>query len=531
MRTEPGYLDKSTGRGLLSRTKTEQKWTGSGRRGWLLMTQREIFIYFALKVCNAQLMGAMEEQMAVVPCIPVPSPQDIQKGLFASGAVKPPVLPWAWNAQILLTPFGGQVTGGLSPSDQLVVGNLSYQAVSSTERLMRVSLYLLESLYYYDFLFHTSGGMTQWWWMISDPAHPNDLPTQAFGPFSAGAAIPSSDFLVSSNFSHVGTFDAIGRSCHFFSGRASAKAGTWYSFDSATKNIGRIMNVEATNDFKVAILGADYFVDFANVQQISQPALTEVLKKCPTGTPAAASAMVTLADIVRAMAAPPSGSQISCTLGQIQSLIPGLSSPSGSIKPPAWTNKVESYCYMIGQDTYPYYCQVWYDWVRGKQVTVFVQQDNADAYTQRFDEVLPKGVVGPAIVYSWDGSQWTPACCQAGGSFVPMPVPNFVEAGHGRCRALIKNNPYFGSISIWSVDLGGASDFWYWFNENQQGVIFSLAPAGSLTIIYYQTFMQNPSMDDCIFDDPCGEVPACAGNNMMMLSAKPRFVPLSHIAK
>jgi hypothetical protein len=180
---------------------------------------------------------------------------------------------------------------------------------------------------------------------------------------------------------------------------------------------------------------------------------------------------------------------------------------------------------------YPYYCQVWYDWSRGQQIAVFVQQDNTGAYTQRFDEVLPKGVVGPAVVYTWDGSKWLPGCCQAGGGVVPMPVPNFVEAGQGNCRAIIKGNPYFGTLSVWSVDLGGASDFWYWFNDRQQGVLFSLAPAGSLTVIYYQTFVQNGSIDACVFDDPCTDVPACAEAQVAMLRAKPKFMPLTHTSE
>jgi hypothetical protein len=175
---------------------------------------------------------------------------------------------------------------------------------------------------------------------------------------------------------------------------------------------------------------------------------------------------------------------------------------------------------MIGQDTYPYYCQVWYDWTRGSQVTVFVQKDDAGLYAVRNDEVLPKGAVGPVVVYSWDGSRWIPACCQANGGVVPMPAPNFVEMGSGRCRALIQNNPYFGNISIWTVALGDnqgqwASDFWYWFNDRQQGVVFSLAPAGSLTIIDYQTFVQNGSIEACVFDDPCSAVPSCSGSQMM----------------
>jgi hypothetical protein len=467
--------------------------------------------------------------MATIPCISVPSPQDIKGGLFPKGVVNPISLPQAWAAQIMLTPFGGKNAAKITPSDQLVVGNLTYEALSATERCMRVSLYLLESLQYYDFFFRTSGATTQWWALVSDPGNPDGLPTKAFGPFATTAIVPPQDFLTTSGFSHAGTWEILGRSCDSFSGRANAKSGTWYSFDGKTADLSRIMNVDNSNDFKIAILGAYYFADFAKLQRPSASNLKEVYAKCGSAAAAAApSAMLTMSDILKVMAAPPSGSQVPCTLSQIQSLIPGISVADESVTIPAWTNQVTSFCYMIGQDTYPYYCQLWYDWVRGKQITVFVQQDQNGAYTQRFDEVLPKGVVGPAVVYSWDGAKWMPACCQAGGSVVPMSVPNFVEAAAGTCRAIIKNNPYFGSISVWTVDLGGASDFWYWFGERQQGVVFSLAPAGSLTIIYYQTFVQNGGIDACVFDDPCPDVPACPSNLTAMVRAKPGFRPLTH---
>jgi hypothetical protein len=96
-----------------------------------------------------------------------------------------------------------------------------------------------------------------------------------------------------------------------------------------------------------------------------------------------------------------------------------------------------------------------------------------------------------------------------------MSVPNFVQEAGGRCRAVIGNNPYFAAndtISIWSVMLGaetGWSDFWYWFNSAQQGIVFSLAPASSLTMIDYQTFVQNPTFAPGTFAEPQSGVPQC----------------------
>ena len=462
------------------------------------------------------------------PCIQVPAPKQIQKNLFPQGVANPVSLPSIWTARILLTPFGGLKSDAIVPGDQLVIGNLTYEATSPTDRYMRVGLYLFESLQYYDFFFKTSGTATQWWWLVSDPSNPNGLPTKTFGPFPTTAIVPARDFLATNAFSHAGTWKVLGRSRDSFSARRNAKAGTWYWFDAGSNNLARIMNVDSRNDFQIAVLGAHYLADLTAVEQPASSMLGEVHKLCTQATvgPGPVSPMVTLPDLLNAMAAPPSGSQVRCTVNQIQALIPGISAAKGSVSPPSWTNKVNSECYMIGQDTYPYYCQVWYDWDRGEQVTVFVQQDDTGSYNARFDEILPKGAVGPAIGYSWDGSQWTPACCQKGGSFVSMPVPNFVEAGSGQCRALFRNDPYFGTMSIWTVALGDSnkwSDFWYWFNDRQQGVIFSLAPARSLTIIDYQTFVQNGMIEACIFENPCDQLPPCS-EAQIVARAKSKFV-------
>src|SRR5262245_58699620 len=107
--------------------------------------------------------------VVTAPCIPVPSPQDIQKKLFPNGPIQPVSLPAAWRAPVLLTPFGGQADSPTKPGDQLVIGNLTYDATDPSTRLMRFGLYLLEGRLYYDFLFETSGAQTRWWWLVSDP--------------------------------------------------------------------------------------------------------------------------------------------------------------------------------------------------------------------------------------------------------------------------------------------------------------------------------------------------------------------------
>jgi hypothetical protein len=465
------------------------------------------------------------------PCIPVPSPDSIKSTLFPNGALSPVELPTAWNAVVLLTPFGGGNQQSGLVSDQLIVGDLSYQSLSSSERCMRCRLYLVEDFAYFDFFFRTSNGATQWWWLVSDPSDSSGMPTASYGPFDSTANIPVPDFLGSNRFTHAGSWNIHGKMHNAFSSRNAAQAGTWYFFDGIAGSLGRVMNVDNTNDFGVPILGADYLIEVSRFRTTSAD-LQEVYGRCPhSATPAAGpSPMLTQADVFKAMSAAPSGaSQVQCSMARIEELLPGIAPASAAISTPTWTNQVNSNCFMIGQDIFPYYCQLWYDWQKGVQVTVFVFQDDSGAYTARQDERLPKGQVGPSVDYVWEGGVWNPSCYTANGGDVPMPVPDFVKAGGGRCRATITNHPVWGTVSIWTVQLGGGgswADFWFWFDDKQRGVIFSLAPASSLTIIDYQSFVQDGGIQTCVFDDPSGSIAACPENRLALRKRmKRKFLP------
>jgi hypothetical protein len=281
------------------------------------------------------------------------------------------------------------------------------------------------------------------------------------------------------------------------------------------------MNVDNTNDFNIPVLGAYYLVNFPIFDPNPSLDLAAVIPaaKDNASSGAAPSPMITLQDIQMAMSNPPAGaSQVSCTPVDIGTVIPGISYPQSQPQPPAWTNQMQTVCYMMGQDTYPYFCQVYYDYTVNKdQISVFVTQATPGQYNSRQDMVLPLGTVGPAINYEWNAasSQWVASCYTPGGGVVPMSVPNFVQAAGGLCRAVIQDNPYFGEgqVKIWSVKLGSQSswaDFWYWFDSQQRGVVFSLAPAASLTMIDYQTFEQNPVFPSCTFDEPTSGLPVCS---------------------
>ena len=201
-------------------------------------------------------------------CIEIPSPGEIHHLLFSRGPIAPVSLPRVWSARLLLTPSGGLSDSPIIPGDQLVIGSLIYDASAASERLMRIRLYLLESRNYYDFLFRTVGGETQWWWLISDPGKPAGLPAKAYGPFATPATVPDRDFLATKHFSHAGTWKVLGRPRDAFSAALDdQKAATWYWFDSGTDRLARIMNIRTSNDYQVAVLGAYYFVDFPSFRR------------------------------------------------------------------------------------------------------------------------------------------------------------------------------------------------------------------------------------------------------------------------
>jgi hypothetical protein len=472
------------------------------------------------------------------PCFDVPSPDEIRKDLFLHPDITPPPLPANWIATALLTPFGGlAVNPPLTSSDELVVARIHYQSTPETTSL-RTRLYLVESLLYYDFVFQTTGGVSSWYWLVSDPADPDPRvpPTAVFGPFPTSVQVPGPTVLGDNGFSYIGTWDVVNQSCDGYSANIASQAATWFSFVSQTEILSRIMNVDDTNDIGIPVLGAYYLVNFPTFEVVPPAHLASFTAAINNATPGeSASPMVTLQDIQAAMVHPPGGSPpVTCTPADITAVIAGLSLPHPAPQAPAWTDQVQSFCYMMGQLRYPYYCQLYYDYtVNRSQTTVFVTQNTPGQYDSRQDVVLPLGTIGPAINYEWNApnNSWEAGCLTLNGGIVPMSVPNFVEAGGGLCRAMIQDNPYFGpgQVTIWSVELGNsqgawASDFWYWFNAKQQGIVFSLAPAGSLTMIDYQTFVQDPQFQACIFEEPTAGLPTC-GQAVIERSQKLMLVP------
>jgi hypothetical protein len=91
------------------------------------------------------------------------TPEDVAARLRPRDAGLPPQLPASWTAAGLLLPFG-DANPTMANYDQLVVANIEYDS-TGPQFAMRVSLYLLEDMQYFDFLFVGN----EWYWLVSKP--------------------------------------------------------------------------------------------------------------------------------------------------------------------------------------------------------------------------------------------------------------------------------------------------------------------------------------------------------------------------
>jgi hypothetical protein len=93
----------------------------------------------------------------------------------------------------------------------------------------------------------------------------------------------------------------------------------------------------------------------------------------------------------------------------------------------------------------------------------------------------------------------------------------------------MKQHPRWGTLSIWSVSLGDGpgwtADFWYWFDEQNRQLLFSLAPPNKLTMTDYQTFVRDAAIDACILDNPCPKLPTHPEPQMAL--NRPTFFPIA----
>jgi hypothetical protein len=449
------------------------------------------------------------------------SPSDIEANRKVSEGTNPPSLPCCWQASVLLSPFGDG-SPLLENYSQLIVADVLYE-YSAEVQALRCRLYLLEDLKYFDFLFvnHISG--TRWYWLVSEPG--GDI-TGWYGPFATSLQVPRPDFLGSSRAKLGNSWPLLGVMTDGWVVPTNdpPTRGSWFSIRSDNQCLLRILNIDCNNPLKIPILGAFYLVNVPRFVASESGNLGPVLEAIKGGSVEQAvsfpNPMINQRDIQAALANPLSSA--SCTLLQIQAIIPGLApAPPQPQTLPQWTEKTFIQGWTIGCDFIPYYTEVHYWWSQKRQRTMFIgygTQQGKSTYNDRQDTILYSGYT-TSPVYEWRNGVWEKVACNPCLPGIGIPRPDFMKADGGTIKATITGNRDFGleegaCLSVIAADLprgqGILSLFWFWFTGDQKGVLFSeceFAPElkHDLQLIDYETFEQNASdsVDDTSFPDPC----------------------------
>jgi hypothetical protein len=471
---------------------------------------------------------------------PIPSGPRVQSERDANKPDSVPELPESWTAAVLLSPFG-DANSSLSNYSQLVVGSIEYRW-APTEHWIRTRLYLTQDRIYFDFIFISQfhkAETCEWYWIDSTPAE--DLDT-IYGPLPTGLQIPSPTFF--SDMAQAGNADALrwgnryplmctvshpeGIDCdHWIGGR------TWYSFRRDTGKLFRILTMDSSNPQAVPILGSYYLANIPTfrpgvLSASSHELIARIRKGAVQGVSGGVTRdpnlMITQEDIHRAMANPLAAE--SCTLGDIQKVLPGFSVPKpDEVQLPNWPEQLYIEGWTLANDAVPYrtrVCYLWTEDANSKQQTVLIGQPtdgppdparpSSNAYLGRSDACLSATGTGLAN-YAWTCDNWEWNSNQSGPG-LGLPYPNWLARGQGMVMGQIVDNRDFGlaaheTLNLIAVNAGPGDLFWVWFLGNGVGMMFSEATFnnsfGHLEVIDYDLFVRDAPVTQ---DDFSGPFPA-----------------------
>ena len=453
------------------------------------------------------------------------SPPELEAERRSRQPLEPPSLPRHWRASVLLSPFGDGKPPMRNPS-QLCVADISYRHAHRV-RVLRCRLHLLEDLKYFDWLFVSGPFGTRWYWLVGGPGRPI---TGWYGPFDPPLAVPEPDFLVrrQARFGNAWSISGIMTDGWAVPMDDPLTRSSWFSFPRDNSRLMRLLNIDCGNPLGIPVLGAFFLAHVAEFKASASRELEdlcEAVASAPQGKAALNNPLVTQRDIQAAMANPLS--EATCTVAQIQSLIPGLSPPPA--RPPGfpqWTDKTFIRGWSIGLHRIPYYTEIHYWWARRLQRSMFVgwgPKLDQDSYSYRLDMVLYADyTTQPA--YEWKGQDWEKVQCLPCIANIGVPCPDFADMG--KIKATIEGNKHFGlkkgrMLFVIAAEMPRDQDilsvFWLWFTDDQKGVLFAeceISPElkHALQLIDYVDYEQNADthVDDTSFADPC-YVPACTG--------------------
>ncbi|HVE67591.1 MAG TPA: hypothetical protein VNB64_03315 [Solirubrobacteraceae bacterium] len=464
-------------------------------------------------------------------------PADLDASRKAAMPAQGPLLPDCWRAQALLTPYGDSKSP-LANYDQIVVADVTCDNRTAPS-YMRVSLYLTESLQYFDFWFSGSS----WRWLISTPGGPI---TGSYGPFDTTLSVPGPDLIASRGGRYGNTWPIMGTMTDGWvlptpSAGGSPDHGSWYSFTQSGE-LFRIFTFDSDNPVRLPILGAYYLANLPafSAQEPDEETLAFARALANGSAPSEAAELsnplVTQEDLQGALASPLVSH--TCTVEQIQAVIPGLV-PTPSAPLPVWTDKTYILGWTIGTDFIPYRTLVYYWYTYGRQDSYFQGlglEPGQGTYAAMQATCLHSDHADPSQDYSdfpqylFVNGDWTPQCCDGNLPGVGVPRPDFVKATGGEIAASITGNPAFGLGPDETLNLircpfqrgaGEEALFWVWFTGEQVGVLFTEAnflnsTDHSLQLIDYELFQRDAdNVTESVFHDPCPSLPVCPSSSAL----------------
>ena len=471
-----------------------------------------------------------------------PGASEVRERYRLGDAVAPPTFPAAWRTPFILNPFGNSTPPLGQSYDQLVLADVTYAAdwQGWGGAGMLVDLYLLETLICVSFFFRNMpDGATQWWWLCR--TIPGGPIRNSYGPFPTSLRVPNQAFLQPGGYDAQwgGHWTAALRASNHYvvpTAPQGQKFGSWFMVDPSSVGASiplRVANIGADNALRLPVLGA-YFLALSSGRNLlggePVPDIGPGLGRNLDAPAGYGNPLVTQKDLQAAFANPLCS--CACTAADIAALVPGLeATPSWPL--PEWSNQVYIEGTTIGESLLCYPTTVFYNDLLanpsapssepGRQLSRFINfsADGTGELDQRQDELLGSAS-GHANQYRWDQGGWQAYCQQ--------PIPgigyarrNFPALSGSSVKGCIRGNADFGIgpghalyfvVSGPMPRPGTASIFWWWFMDDQTGVLFSecelaTPPDHALSIIDYAEFQRDATwIDESCFPDPPG-LPPC----------------------
>jgi len=465
---------------------------------------------------------------------PIPSGPELERQREMSEPDGLPVLPNAWSASVLLTPFGDSIAP-ITNSSQLAVARIEVSSIGAMS-WMRVKLYLTQDLLAFDFLFSSVDGpgssfRSEWFWIDSSLQ-----PPQIYGPFKTTLRVPGPQFLEDNHAQWGNRYplmctdtNPLGIECdHWVIPTPGLfDHGSWYTFRKDTGNLFRIHTMDTCNPMMIPILGSYFIANLPSVQPGISEDTDQLVGRLIAGStierPGYWNPLITQEEIQHAVASPISVA--ACTLEEIQGIIPGFSPASPGTPLPEWSHNtyIEGWC--LAQDLFPYSVRVFYQWTGDEQSrhqAIFIGEGSVPGsgnYLQRHDTCLSASQTDLPF-YNWDRgtNSWQPAPGDPPLPGLGLPKPDWLARSGASIMGQIRGNPNFAlqpdevlNLIAAESRLGGGelTIFWVWFLANGVSTLFSEAKymnslSHRLQLLDYTVFMRNAPVTPANFENPFG---------------------------